>query len=255
MDRLPVRAAIFGMLTSLVLAGLAEAQTPPRASVGGVASPPDAMIFYAAHGAAGACGPGCSEWLAAEGTVQWDSYKRLLAILDRQSGRKPPIIIHVWGQSNFNVAVSMGRILRDHGFDATVGTTEVEACNAKPDAECFAAKRRGESLEAKIDSKNANCDTACMLMLAGGIHRALPAGTRMILSGMVIRNRLAPAVSDERREGLTTLFGQQFRLYLREMGVDPELLDMVDKSSQSGRAIEIQPSDWIRLRIVTSPPP
>src|SRR5580658_9814568 len=82
----------------------AAAQTPDRPPVGGFGSPPDAMIFYVAHGAAGSCGPGCSEWIAAEGTVKWDTYKRLLAILDRQAGRKPPVVIHVWGQSNFNVS-------------------------------------------------------------------------------------------------------------------------------------------------------
>jgi hypothetical protein len=250
MGRLPLRAAIFGVLTSLVAAGFAGAQTPPP--VGGIASPPGAMIFYVAHGAAGACGPGCSEWIAAEGTVQWDTYKRLLAILDRQAGRKPPVVIHVWGQSNFNVSASMGRILRDRGIDATVGSTEVEACNEKPEAECFAAKRQGGSLDAKMDFKDARCDTACVLMLAGGVHRSLPAGTRMILSGMTIRNRLAPNVSDERRAGLTELFGQQFRLYLREMGVDPELIDIIDRNSETGRATEIPPSDWTRLRIVTS---
>jgi hypothetical protein len=253
MGRLPLRAAMFGVLTSLVAAGLARGQTPP-APVGGIASPPDAMIFYVAHGAAGACGPDCSEWIAAEGAVQWDTYKRLLAILDRQAGRKPPVVIHIWGRSNFNVAVSLGRILRDRGIDSTVGSTEVEACNGKPDAECFAAKRQVGSLDAKINLKDVRCDTACVLMLAGGVHRSLP-GTRMILSGMVIRNRLAPNVSDERRAGLTSLFGQQFRLYLREMGVDPELIDIVDRNSETGRGTEIPPADWTRLRIVTSSGP
>src|SRR5580704_19424047 len=95
-----IRAAVFGGLISIVAAGFAQAQTPQRPPVGGIASPPDAMIFYVAHGAAGACGAGCSEWIAAEGTVRWDTYKRLLAILDRQAGHKLPVVIHVWGQSN-----------------------------------------------------------------------------------------------------------------------------------------------------------
>ena len=89
-------------------------------------------------------------------------------------------------------------------------------------------------------------------MLAGGVHRSLPAGTRLILSGMFIRNRLAPNVSEERREGLTALFGEQFRRYLREMGVEPELLDIVDRNSESRRPIEMPPSEWLRLRIVTA---
>ena len=45
------------------------------------------------------------------------------------------------------------------------------------------------------------CDLGCVLMLAGGVHRSLPPGTRVILGGMSIHNRLAPNVSDERRKG------------------------------------------------------
>ncbi len=76
-----LRAAIFGGLIGLVAAGCAEAQDPHRPAVGGIGSPVNAMIFYVAHGADGACGKGCSEWIAAEGTVQWDTHKRLIAIL------------------------------------------------------------------------------------------------------------------------------------------------------------------------------
>jgi hypothetical protein len=250
-----VRMIIFGGLISLVAAGLAAAQTPPRPPVGDFGSPPDAMIFYVAHGAAGACGQGCSDWIAAEGTVQWDTHKRLIAILDRQAGRKLPVVIHSWGESNLNVAISLGRILRDRGIDTTEGATEVEACDGKSDADCFAGKRPGGPLDARMNLSDARCDIACVLMLAGGVHRSLPPGTRMILTGMTIRNRLAPNVSDEHRESLTARFGEQFRLYLREMGLEPELLDIVDRNSASRRATELPPSEWDRLRIVTVLPP
>lgn len=247
-----VRAIIFGGLMTFVAAGFA--QTLQRPPVGGFGSPPDAMIFYVARGAAGACGPGCSEWIAAEGTVQWDTHKRLLAILDRQAGRKLPVVIHSWGESNLNVATSLGRILRDRGIDTTEGSTEVEACDGKSDADCFALKRPGGPLDARMNLTDARCDLACVLMLAGGVHRSLPPGTRMILTGMAIRNRLAPNVSDEHREALTVRFGEQFRLYLREMGVATELLDIVDRNSEARHPTELPPSEWARLRIVTAAP-
>ena len=85
-----VRTILFGGLIAFVAAGSAQAQALQRPPVGGIGSPPDAMIFYVARGADGACGQGCSEWIAAEGTVQWDTYKRLLAILDRQGGASFP---------------------------------------------------------------------------------------------------------------------------------------------------------------------
>jgi hypothetical protein len=252
MGALSVRSIILGGLMALAAAGLAQAQPQQRPPVGGIGSPPDAMIFYVARGAAGACGQGCSEWIAAEGTVQWDTHKRLLAILDRQAGRKLPVIIHSWGESNLNVATSLGRILRDRGIDTTAGPTAVEACNGTSEAECFALKRPGGPLDAKLTLPDASCDLACVLMLAGGIHRSLPPGTKVVVSGMSIRNRLAPNVSDERRQGLTVRFGELFRIYLRDMGVETELLDVVDRNSESRRRIEMPPSEWIRLRIVTA---
>jgi hypothetical protein len=250
-----VRAIIFSGLISFIVTSLATAQTASRPPVGGFGSPTDAMIFYVAHGSPDACGQGCSEWIAAEGTVQWDTHKRLIAILDRQTGRKLPVVIHSWGESNLNVATSLGRILRDRGIDATEGTTEVEACDGKSEADCFALKRPGGPLDARMNLSDARCDFACVLMLAGGVHRSLPPGTRMILTGMVIRNRLAPNVSDEHRESLTARFGEQFRVYLREMGVETELLDIVDRNSEARRATELPPSEWARLHIVTASTP
>ena len=251
MGALSIGTAIFGGLMAIAAAGFAQAQTPQRPAVGGIGSPPDAMIFYVARGAVGACGPGCSEWIVAEGTVQWDTHKRLINILDRQAGRKLPVVIHSWGESNLNVSTSLGRLLRARGIDATMGPTDVEACSGKPEAECFALKRLGGPLDAKIKVPDEPCDLACVLILAGGVHRSLPAGTKVMLTGMSIRNRLAPNVSKDERVGATQRFDELFRIYLRDMGVEIELLDIVDKNSDVRRRIELPPSEWTRLRIVT----
>src|ERR1700740_1169947 len=96
----------------LLAASVASAQAP-RLPVGGIGSPPHAMIFFVARGAPDACGPGCSSRIAAEGTVQWDTDKRLFNILDRNPGRRLPVVIRVCGGSNLSVATSLGRILRD----------------------------------------------------------------------------------------------------------------------------------------------
>src|SRR6185295_4139242 len=100
-----IRAIMIGALISSFTGNCADAQTRPP--IGDYGSPRDAMIFYVAHGAAGACGQGCSDWIAAEGTVQWDTHKRLFAILDRNAGRRLPLIIHAWGESNLNVAATL----------------------------------------------------------------------------------------------------------------------------------------------------
>jgi hypothetical protein len=51
---------------------------------------------------------------------------------------------------------------------------------------------------------------------------------------------------------LTARFGEQFRAYLRDMGVEPELLDIIDSYSESRRQTELPPSEWTRLGIVTA---
>ena len=251
MGAMSIRSAIISGM-AVIAAGIAQAQAPQRPVVGGIGSPPDAMIFYVARGAPGACGPGCSEWIAAEGTVQWDTHKRLINILDRQAGRKLPVVIHSWGESNLNVATSLGRILRSRGVDATVGPTEVEACTGKPEADCFALKRPGGPLDAKLKVIDEPCDLACVLILAGGVHRTLPAGAKIMLSGMSIHNRLAPNVSKDERTGATARFDELFRVYLREMGVETELLDIAERTSDVRRRIELPPSEWSRLHIVTA---
>ena len=236
---------------------LAICVTPARAQdalppVGGVISPPGAMIFYVARGSAGACGNHCSEWIAAEGTVQWDSHKRLLALLDRLSGRKLPIVLKIWGEGSLNVAASLGRVIRQRGLDVSAGTTRVKDCAGVTDAACIALKRGGMPLEARLDVSSVECESGCVLMLAGGINRTLPSTAQVVLGGGHIRSRFAPNVSEERREGLQSRYSDQFRLYLTQMGVSAEVADIIERNSESDRVTRLKPDDWIRLRIVTA---
>jgi hypothetical protein len=254
MNARSIAAAIFGGLITIFAAGFAWAQapTPDRPPVGGIGQLPDAMIFYVARGTVGACGPGCSEWIAAEGTVFWDTHKRLINILDRTAGRKLPVVIHTRGDSDVIVAMSLGRLLRSRGIDATMGPTEVEACRGKSEADCFALKRLGGPLDAKLKLPQDPCDFPCVLMLAGGVHRTLPAGARVMLTGFYVYNRMAPNLSKDVRVGLTTRYDEMFRVYLRQMGVETELIDIVDKTSSVRRRIELPPADWMRLHLVTA---
>src|SRR6202012_4630891 len=199
MGRVWVATAFLGALIGL--AGPSPLLAQQRPAVGGFGSPPDAMIFYVAHGAARACGQDCSDWIAAEGTIQWDTHKRLIAILDRNAGRKLPVVIHAFGSSNLNVPVGLGRIMHARGVDTTAGTTDVDACNGKPETDCFALKRTLGPLDAKLNLTGQQCDLGCVLMLVGGIHHSLPAGTQVLLGGMAIQNRLGAHGSGGRGAG------------------------------------------------------
>lgn len=248
------RSSLLGTLFILVglLATPAHSQDDARPPVGGVASPPGAMIFYLAKGADGACGPGCSQWIAAEGVVEWDTFKRLFAFLDRLGpASKYPVVLNVWGEGNLIVATTLGKIIREHGLDVSAGTTGVAGCINATEAACFALKRSGEPLDARIDRSFVLCDVVCALILAGGVHRTLPPGTTLVIGPTHIQNRLAPNVSAERQQGLQARFGDQYRLYLTQMGVRTDIVDMIDQNAQTGRTTQLTRDAWGRLGLVT----
>ncbi len=247
------RSGLFGALVIVVAlcATSARSQNDLLPPVGGVSSPEGAMIFYLAHGQDGDCGTNCSDWIAAEGTVEWDTFKRLFAFLERFSDRKMPVVLNVWGNGSLDVAMTLGKIIREHGLDVSVGATAVTGCQHATDAACFELKRSGQPLDAKIDRSFDVCDTVCVLILAGGVHRTLPADASVTLGGVRVRSRLAPNVSEERQLGLLTHFSDQYRLYLKQMGVNPEIVDIIDRNSITGRATRLSNKDWLRLGIVT----
>jgi hypothetical protein len=228
-----------------------RAQDGLRPPVGGVISPADAMIFYLARGREGACGPNCSEWIAAEGIVEWDTFKRLFAFLARLGERKIPVILNVWGESDLKVAMSLGRIVRDRGLDVSAGKTVVAGCADATEVACIALKRSGKSLDAAIDISAVECDTVCVLILAGGVHRTLPAEAKVIIGPTHVRDRLAPNVSEERQKGLLAYYGDQYRIYLKQMGVATDVVGIIEQNAVSGRATQIARADWLRLGIVT----
>jgi hypothetical protein len=245
--------SIFLLCLSVALADGAccEEVLPP---VGGVASPADAMVFYLARGPAGTCGQNCTEWIAAEGKVYWDTHKRLLALLDRLAGRKPPIFLGMSGEGHdLNVATAMGRIIRERGLDIGVGSTRAERCVGVTQAACLALKRGSDPLDSTIEVSAGPCDLACVLILVGGVHRSIPATAKVVIAGMRIRNRLGLNVYEERREGLSSLFGEQFRLYLARMGIDPELFEIIKRNSETPGATVLSPDDRARLKIVNAP--
>lgn len=239
----------------ILLAPAGRAQDGLRPPVGGVISPADAMIFYLAHDGDGTCGPDCSEWIAAEGIVEWDTFKRLFAFAARLGERKIPVILNVWGEGDLKVAMALGKIIRDHELDVSAGKTVVAGCADATDAACIALKRSGKSLDAAIDISAVECDLACVLILAGGVHRTLPADAKIIIGPSHVRDRLAPNVSEERQKGLPAFYGDQFRLYLTQMGVAADVAGIIEQNAASGRATQILPAGWLRLGIVTEPAP
>jgi hypothetical protein len=255
-----LRSALIGAVVifaalSATCAGAQEnaqqnAQQLTRPPVGGVASPKDAMIFYAAHGGEEACGVNCSDWIAAEGAVQWDTFKRLFAFLDR-FGQRKMLVLDIKGAGDLKTAMSLGKIIRDRKLDVSAGTTVVNGCARVSEADCFALKRGGTPVDARLDTSSVTCDLACVLILAGGVHRTLPADAKVVIGGVDIRNRATPNVSQEVREGLHTYYDEQLALYLTQMGINPQIVTIIDRDTKTKRATSLSNNDWLKLGLVT----
>jgi len=111
------------------------AQTGPGPATKPPAAPDPAatrpMVFYDAHGEANACGPGCSEWIAAEGKIDRDTADRLQQLLGQIKGARPPIFFHSPGGS-VTGSISLGELIRARKLTVSVGHTVPLNCDREP---------------------------------------------------------------------------------------------------------------------------
>jgi hypothetical protein len=197
-----------------------------------------AIVFYLAQGEPHACGPGCSEWIAAEGAIDAGAAQRLQALLDRLGARKLPIYFHSPGGS-VDDAFAIGKLLRARKMTAGVALTVPQGCSAgAPDPACTAQKRSGRVLVAELDTARGGCMSACAYAMFGAAVREVPAGARLGVhsSRIVVRVRSErPVPADhpvlrrlmrERQQA-----GEVRRAaYVQAMGVDKGLLDVISRT-------------------------
>ena len=210
-----------------------------------------ALMIYVARGPAGACGEKCEEWLAVEGMVDPQAGKRLIAALDRLGARKLPVVLDFRGAGDLRSAMSIGRILRERGFEATVGQTLVDDCDDSLQTKCMALKRAGDPVQAALVPSKV-CGVACVLGLAGGVRRMLPDATTVVIAGMTVGNWFGFHSAEPYREGGHVRTRELVKLHLTQMGVDPQLADMMEENYASTRRFELSRQDIARLRIVTT---
>jgi hypothetical protein len=149
----------------LVLAGTAGAMAFTLGSPGAPAQPnPEPMIFFVAKGERNACGPGCSEWIAAEGMFDGPEVEqRFRDLLDSLQGRKLPIVFNSRG-GIIGQALALGRVLREHRMAASVGISFPEGCKARVAGHesCRRIMQANRELKAQLRTRGAVCHSACV---------------------------------------------------------------------------------------------
>jgi hypothetical protein len=198
--------------------GLATAHAKPAAPA--VVELP-AIVFYVARGGPNACGHGCDQWIAADGTIDESAAQRLRQVLRKLNGRKLPVFFNSPG-GHASGAMELGRLLRREKLVASVGRTAPEGCDRTKlyEDSCKALKHDG--VAAELNDTVTMCHSACVYVLAGAFERVVPPGARLGIHSGQIRPRTpvsAAVVAIAKKQG-----DQRIDAYLREMGVDRALL-------------------------------
>ena len=220
---------------ALILAALPSGRAPAQPAVDEAFKTFTApMVFYVAKGAPDSCGPGCSEWIAADGAFDADTDKRLSELLKSLGGRKPPIFFHSIG-GHMGVSRIVGRMLRQRQMAASVGETIPEQCRRR-DAVCREITASNRELKARLRIDGAFCHSACLYALIGASVREVPAGAHV---GIHSARPPPESIASSRKPGALTQeqLHAARKKYVSEMGSDPVWVDL---------AATI-PSDQLRL--------
>jgi len=227
MPRVILSLLLAGLLLASGPARLAHAQKPAAPDLG------DPMIFVVAHGGPDACGPGCSEWIAAEGAFDNDAEARLRRFLASLNGRQLPIMFDSRG-GNIGQAFGVGRILRERRMMASVGETYPDACRtgraARPACRKIMQERRDVS--ARLRTGHGICASACVYALIGASRRQVPPdayvgvhASRLTEAGLALAGRSGAEVAAQ-------LLAEQ-KHYVLLMGVGPGIVDLAYKTRSS----------------------
>jgi hypothetical protein len=225
-------------LVATAMAAAARAQSAPPTKGPDTKSPPPPMVFYVAKGEPGACGPGCQEWIAAEGFIDREAEPRLWELLRKiGNDRKLPVYFQSNGGSLI-AGFEIGRLLRARGLTAGVSRTVPAKCDRRNpgDAACDQLKRSGRELPAELDTLAGACASACVYAILGGVVRDIGAGAALAVhdtsmpatirtfdeNGRIVDRPLELSAEKLRN----ALQGSQkvIALYLKQMGISPDLL-------------------------------
>lgn len=182
--------------------------------------PPDAanlaaraMTFTRVTGAPDACGPGCSEWIAAEGVILPGTVVTFSQLVERLGPARPPVVIHSDGGMT-DIAMALGRVIRRARLDTVIART------ARSDG------------TATIEPGGA-CHGACLFVLAAGVARSTAPGAVISISPFDFHFATGGALPEPRRQRLIVAMLERARGYFTDMGLDPDLASLLDSNTHT----------------------
>jgi hypothetical protein len=194
------------------------------------ASMPPPMAFFVAHGDADACGPGCSEWIGADGAIDAGAASRLRMLLNRLGQRRPPVFFHSPGGS-VEGSLAIGRLMRARGLTAGVARTIPQGCDPKQSREetCDRLKRSGSDLPAELDTASTMCFSACVYAIVGAAVRDIAPGAKLGIHSSSFtfagsEDRASARLPGRAMRATIEASYERIGRYFVEMGIDPSLV-------------------------------
>jgi len=220
----------------------------------------DEMKFVVVRSVEAGCEPLCTEWIFAEGEITSRSDDRFREVLKSLGKRRLPVVINSPG-GDIDAAMTIGRMIRKRKVDVLVGTTEFIGCQPL-EKDCKVNRGRGANYFGR-PFINAMCNSACPLVLAGGVHRyAAPSafvGVHQVTTTVTFTNlvyetkykmvggkkKIVSKKVVKRSKGKTQVIPQmskdiekKIRTYVDEMGVSRIIVDRM-------KATEASKIDWV----------
>jgi len=223
--------SLFVVLFLLALGSpILAAQPPAKRAVGPAIPLKDPMVFYLAKGEPDSCGPGCDEWIAAEGTITLGTAGRMRSFLKRHGGNRP---IYFYSPGGITAeSIGIGRLMRERGMRAGVARTIPVGCEGD-ERKCAAAKRSGREIIARLTSSLSQCNSACVYAIVGAREREVAPeahlgihASKTVIVGYWPKNVKLPS---EARTRFKAENQRQIRRYLVDMGIPAALLDEAEK--------------------------
>ena len=140
---------------------------------------PPPIAFFLAKGEPDACGPGCGEWIAADGTIDRNAGQRLRACSagrETQAADLFPLARRIVERGNRD-RTDVARTRHDRG------RRPHHSARLRPrhdrESACDAIKRSGRDLAAELRTVRTLCNSSCVYALIGAKVREVTAGARI----------------------------------------------------------------------------
>lgn len=214
---------------------------------------PKPMVFKLGRFAGGpSCGLNCAEFIYAAGEIRPDTVEALMVLRSRLK-RPLPVYFNSPG-GNLDGGLALGRMLRNEGMDARVGTLRPVDCRTGTSMCAEADARSGVAVYVSKPEPGI-CNSACVYAFAGGAGRSVTEGSSigihrffLVRAGDPLRRPLRE-ISPSDQEKLDSS-RSDLAAYLHEMGVRTELVDLANAVDPTSLR-QLERAQLLALNLIT----